>query len=113
MNAYVVRIPETRGEYPSASSLEPPEPWTPTGVFVAETPAQAKRDALDVWAKSLRSGVYSDDWSNLRVRMLFRDVDAPRGELVGGPLYGRAWIRVHEVLEHDGGKCDCDETVAA
>lgn len=119
MNAYLVRIPEERADFPSACDLEPPEPWWPTGIFVAATPAQAKRDALRAWTSS-RSGVYSDDWNALRVRLLERDVDLlgdplPRGELceAASAHFDRLWLRVHEALDHDGRLCDCPEEIAA
>jgi hypothetical protein len=119
MNAYLVLIPEQRCDV-YFGGYEPPEPWYPTGVFIAETPGQAKRDALYEWANAPRSGVYHDDWTNLRVRLLGRDVaglsSIRRGELSQSDnpgLYDRAWFRVHEVLDHDGRPCDCPEDEVA
>lgn len=115
MNAYVVRIPEERT---SQRYYEPPEPWWPIGVFLAETPAQAKRDALDAW---IGSGVERDDWNALRVRLLRydirvydgesgSDVEARRGEVpFGDPLAETLWLRIHELDDHGGASCDCPE----
>lgn len=112
MNAYLVRIPEERGEFYSGG-YEPPEPWWPIGIFVAETRAQAKADALSTWTHSPRSGVYGDDWRHLRTNLLAADVAAERGEYVTGPLFGPLWLRVHEVLDHAGASCACPEVEVA
>jgi hypothetical protein len=107
VNAYLVRIPELRSEYYSGG-YEPPEPWFPTGIFCAETPAQAKYDAIEDWAGGTRSGVYHDDWPSLRVNLLRKDVSYERGELNDDE--SDLWGRVHEVLVDHGGKaCDCPE----
>lgn len=108
MNAYLVRIPEERADIPSACSLEPPEPWWPTGIFIADTPAQAKTDALRAWSSSATTGVYSDDWPSLRVRLLERDVPLPRGECIvvteeNGETYDRLWERVSELIADELG----------
>jgi hypothetical protein len=42
------------------------------GVFVAETPAQAKRDALREFNNDC-------EWLDLRVRLLVKGIDLPRG----------------------------------
>lgn len=67
MNAYAVRIPEMRD---GRGYDEPPEPWMPCGIFVAESANQAKYMALRSWAGSLSSGVYHDDWIHLRARII-------------------------------------------
>lgn len=67
MNAYAVCIPEMRT---SGCYDEPPEWYMPCGIFVAETANQAKYMALTKWAGQLSSGVYSDDWVNLRARII-------------------------------------------
>lgn len=116
MNAYLVRIREERGAlYFGGDLYEPPEPWFPIGVFVAATRGQAKADALSTWSHSSRSGVYEDDWPNLRTNVLAHDVellnpaDVSRGEYETGPLHNFFWLRVHEVLDHGGARCTCPE----
>lgn len=125
MNAYVIRTKDER-EYVEPvldDGSGPSFPYWPTGIFVASTPAQAKRDALTVWSNwQLRSGVETDDYPNLRARILFHDVDlvvsgVDRGELPfeldEDSFYGRCWGRLHEVLDHDGKSCDCPVEEAA
>lgn len=108
MNGYVVYIPELRSEIPSMASLEPPESWYPADIFAAETPGQAKSDALREWTSGLRSGVYSDDWPSLRVRLLERNVPLKRGRVTldvgrGGTkpderVYNNLWWRASGIL---------------
>ena len=78
MNAYAVCIPEERTDY--GGWYEPPEVGVPLGIFIAETPGQAKRDALRAWTQR-RMGVYSDDYTALRVRKLSALKVGRRGEV--------------------------------
>lgn len=112
MNAYLVRIPEERSAY-AYGNYEPPEPWWPTGVFIAETRGRAKVLALTNWT-SRSTGVETDDFNSLRTNLLARDVDllnpdVRRGEYETGPLFNFLWLRVHEVLDHGGARCTCPE----
>ncbi len=67
MNAYAICIPEMRN---GRGYDEPPEPYMPCGIFIANTGNEAKYMALVSWANSLYSGVYHDDWINLRARII-------------------------------------------
>jgi len=78
MNAYAVCIPERRETY-DYYRIDPPESYVPIGVFAAETRGQAKADALRSFCDEVQSGVYSDDWTQLRTRLLARNVRRPRG----------------------------------
>jgi hypothetical protein len=51
---------------------EPPEPYRACGVFCADTPGQAKHDAV---------GHFNNDveYREFRIRLLARDLDLPRG----------------------------------
>lgn len=69
MNAYAVCIPEIRTTY-DYYQVEPPETYFPCGIFLAETAGQAKADALRSFTEDIRSGVFDDDWTSLRVRKI-------------------------------------------
>jgi hypothetical protein len=84
---FAVCIPEMRAHY---AFEEPPEYGVPLGIFVAETPAQAKRDALRAWTQR-SMGVYSDDWPALRVRKLGETDAYERGELPAESSWWLAW----------------------
>lgn len=107
MNAYLVTIPETR-EYVEDAIMDdgsgPLGHWQPTGIYVAETPGQARRDALTDWTNRPRTGVYEDDFLSLRARLLVKDVELERG---CADHVDPLWLRVHEVEDHGGGACDC------
>lgn len=49
-------------------------PYLPIAPVLAETPGQAKRMFLDEFANRGSSGVYGDDWTSLRVRLLAKDI---------------------------------------
>ena len=106
MNAYVVRMNEER-EYVEPvmdDGSGPRIPYLPIAPVVADTPAQAKRLFLREFTHRSRSGVYTDDWTSLRVRLLARDVDGKPGV---DETNEALWLRVHEVDDHGGKPCDC------
>lgn len=81
LNAYMVRTKDERtyvepilddGSGPSLTC------W-PMAPVVAESPAQAKALFLSEFSQGLNSGVERDDYPNLRVRTLLKNVDLPRG----------------------------------
>ena len=95
MNAYVVKTKDSR-EYVEPILDDGTGPvfdcW-PMSPVVAATPAQAKKIFLDAYQRG-NTGVYSDDWPNLRVRLLFKDVGLPAG------LYeqdAKFWDRISEL----------------
>jgi len=51
---------------------DPPESYRAIGVFAAETPGQAKADALREFNNDV-------EWTDLRVRIAYRGVTAERG----------------------------------
>ena len=111
MNAYVVRTSESRvyTEPVMDDGSGPQFDYWPTDVFLAEKPGEAKRDALRLWSQQGGSGVYTDDYQSLRCRLLSRDVEGERGVVEPRhPAYHELWHRVHEVLDHPSGKCDCE-----
>ncbi len=79
MNAYAVAINEQRTWHDWAQ-VDPPETYLPIGVFAAETRGQARWDALRAFCSGPQSAVYEDDFPNLRVRLLARNVRRPRGQ---------------------------------
>jgi hypothetical protein len=108
VNAYVVRTKDERTytEPVMDDGSGPQIPYWPIAPVVAATPAQAKRAFLDEFSRRPRSGVYTDDWTALRVRLLQKDVVLPPGlHEEDGPL----WLRVHELEAHHGSGCDCEE----
>lgn len=108
MNAYVVKTRDRR-EYvepiPGFYGDGPRFPIWPMSPVVAETPAQAKQLFLIEFAHSRsNSGVETDDWTELRVRLLAKDVPVAAG------IYEfdeDLWFRIHEIEQHDGKRCDC------
>ena len=80
MNAYVVCIPEIRD---GSSYGEPPDPGLPISVVAAESRGRAKSLVFRKWVKEYRSGVYSDDFTYIRTRLLARHVRRPEGEYSG------------------------------
>jgi hypothetical protein len=107
VNVYVVKTKDCRTwEEMVCEYGGPTWDYWPHGLFAAATPSQAKRDALHVWSHTLGLGVYSDDFLNLRARLIERDVDLPRGEYKGDEE--RYWLRYHEISEHDGEACSCE-----
>lgn len=84
----------------------PQIPYLPIAPVVAETPAQAKRMFLTEFTRRPNSGVYGDDWNELRVRLLLRDVDVAAGIHEHDV---RFWGRIHELEDHGGGRCDCPD----
>lgn len=116
MNAYVVKTKEPR-EYA--------EDWIdfgddvvggimvpimgvcqPIAPVVAETPAQAKRIFLTEFTSRSRSGVETDDWPSLRVRLLVKGTELSPGV---HEKSDELWGRIHEVEDHGGKPCDCPE----
>lgn len=51
----------------------------PMAPVVAETPGKAKKLFLDAFAQGSRTGVETDDYPNLRVKVLAKGVDLPVG----------------------------------
>lgn len=98
MNAYVVKTKDEREEtIPITDEGQgPTEVYWPHGLFVAETPAQAKADALRAWSR-LHSGVYADDYINLRATLVGRNVPEERGEIAEPAL--DYWLRYEEKCE--------------
>lgn len=90
MNVYVVRTRDTR-EYVEPimdDGTGPSFEYLPIAPVVAETRGQAKRLFLAEFSGRSYSGVYSDDWNELRVRVLARDVDRLAGVYEeDGPLW--------------------------
>lgn len=115
MNAYVVKTKEMRSytEPVLDYGVGPQIPVQPIAPVVAATAAQAKRLFLDEFSHRSDSGVYTDDWTSLRVRLLFRDINVI-GRLVDlrpgvHEENDELWGRIHEVEDHDGLPCDCPE----
>src|SRR4029078_11492462 len=83
MNRYLVRTKDERTyvepvlDYGEGPTLEC---W-PMAIHVAESYGQAKSDFLWKQKQRLDSGVYSDNYLNLRCSLLDHDVPYPRGEL--------------------------------
>lgn len=90
MNAYAVCIPEIRSTY-DYYQTDPSEPYLPCGIFVAETPAQAKADALRSFTAAIQAGVYSDDWPSLRARKIVSRIRRTRGEVGMTDTLWRLW----------------------
>ena len=112
MNVYMVRTRDER-EWTDPITDDgrgPSFPYLPIAPVVAETPAQAKRMFLDEFATRSSTGVYHDDWNELRVRLLVRDTDLQPGLHEG---VAALWFRYHEVVDHGGKPCDCPERDAA
>ena len=108
MNVYMITTKDRRTWTEMISEFGcPGEDYWPHGVFAAETPSRAKSDALYTWSHQLSMGVYSDDFLNLRARLLARDVGAERGEIVY-PDDNAYWLRYHELIEHGGTSCSCE-----
>ena len=91
---YAVCIPELRS--PGGYGPEMYDTFMPMGLFVAESNSHARSLAFGTWASQLSSGVYSDDYVNLRARII--DYEAgwedgeffhalPVGEVNGGGRY--------------------------
>lgn len=82
MNVYLVRTKDARLYTEPVGDYGGPQfEYWPHGVFASSTMGQAKSMALRSWAGDIYSGVYSDDYVNLRVRFLGTDEDAEAGEL--------------------------------
>ncbi len=121
MNAYLVHIPEERLSHYYTGGLEPPEPVWPLEIVCAETLSQARYDFLREMPYRSGSGVETDDWTAIRVRLLAKDVPfgrvcgipEPKGDpekrLPGDEWYYRFWLRIHEIEDHGGKPCDCPE----
>ena len=81
LNAYLVKTKQMR--YYTIPILDdgsgPQEPCWPMSPVVAESPAQAKKFFLDEFAGSRNAGVEYDDWVNLRVSTLAKNVSLPAG----------------------------------
>lgn len=92
MNAYAVCIPEKRTWY-DWYQVDPPETYLPCGIFLAETPGQAKADALRSFCGGPQSAVYEDDWPRLRVRKIPLRLrsDRKRGEVGSTSGLWRLW----------------------
>ena len=108
MNAYVVRTKDRR-EYTEPimdDGSGPRTPYLPIAPVIAETPAQAKRLFLDHFSRDPHSGVYSDDWPRLLVRLLRKNVDNEPGLREDDD---ELWWRVHEVIDHNGAECNASE----
>lgn len=91
--------PEMRTTYYSGDHLDPPEPVWCADTVKASSPAQAKYHFLVDWAGTRgNSSVEWEDWPLLRVRVLSHGDEATEDEL---------WFRIHEILDHAGGSCDC------
>lgn len=110
MNAYMVRTRDMRSytEPVMDDGSGPQIPYQPIAPVVAETPAQAKRLFLDEFTNKLRTGVYEDDWNELRVRLLAKNVSLAAGVRESDDAL---WFRIHEVETHGGKACDCPEPV--
>ena len=107
MNAYVVKTKEPRG-YIEPVLDDGSGPWIPCqpiAPVVAETPGRAKRLFLDEFAYRPRTGVETDDWTAIRVRVLYRDVSLPEGIREDDD---QLWSRIHELEDHAGASCDCE-----
>lgn len=81
MNAYLVQTRDEREYFePITDDGQGPSfPYLPIAPVVAETPAQAKRLFLEEFARRPNSGVYHDDWNELRVRVLAKGVSYTAG----------------------------------
>lgn len=108
MNAYVVQTKDVRSyTEPVLDDGSGPEiPYQPISPVVAETAAQAKHLFLTEFAHRPRTGVYSDDWTSLRVRLLARDVPWSQGVHEDNDFL---WGRIHELEDHAGKSCSCVE----
>lgn len=109
MNAYVVRTKDRRDyvEPVMDDGSGPSFEYQPIAPVVAETAGQAKNLFLREFAhRHGRNGVETDDYPNLRVRLLERDYDAPAGVVEES---AHLWMRIHEVEDHGGAICDCPE----
>ncbi len=106
MNAYTVKTSEMRAytEPVMDDGSGPRILCWPMSPVVAETPGQAKKLFLDEFSHQPRSGVETDDWTSLRVRLLYRDVPLPRGVREDDHAL---WARIHEIEDHHGRPCDC------
>ena len=81
LHAYLVKTSEAR-EYVEPimdDGSGPSHPCWPMSPVVAETPGKAKALFLREFAGGQRTGVETDDFPNLRVQLLQRNVDLPIG----------------------------------
>ena len=95
-NAYLVMTKERRTYVePILDDGSGPEfdCW-PMAPVIAESPGKAKTMFLRDFARGRSTGVETDDYPNLRVRLLERSVDLPTGIRDDGWL----WDRISEVL---------------
>ena len=86
---------------------EPPEDVWCGDLFVADSPGKAKVHFL----KHFNSVCWIEDWKNIRVRkvgIVIGMVEGTKGMYnYGNPQFDQFWGRIHEILDHDGKKCDC------
>jgi hypothetical protein len=108
MNAYVVQTKDMRSytEPVLDDGSGPLIPYQPIAPVVAESYAQAKYLFLREFAGSRNAGVYWDDWTDLRARLLYKDYSLDAGVKEDDD---RLWGRIHELEDHDGAECDCPE----
>lgn len=108
MNVYMVKTKDSRTwEEAICEYGGPTWDYWPHGIFAAETRGRAKTAALYIWSHELSLGVYSDDYVNLRTRLLAEGVEVESGE-IGPPEDSKYWLRYHEIEEHAGAPCSCE-----
>lgn len=109
MNAYVVRTKDERSytEPILEDGSGPQIPYLPISPVVAESAGRAKSLFLREFSHRVASGVYDDDWPDLRCRLLRKDVDLPAGVRENDD---DLWGRIHELEDHDGEPCDCEDS---
>lgn len=85
MNAYVVYINEMRDyvEPVLDDGSGPAIPIWPVAPVVAETEGKAKWLFLNEYSHRPRTGVETDDWVSLRVRLIAKDIQLLPGETAG------------------------------
>jgi hypothetical protein len=100
-NAYLVMTKEIRSykEVILDDGSGPDYDWWPMAPVVAETRGKAKSLFIRKYAfNQLHSGVETDDYTNLRTRLLEKDVDLPEGVHEDDK---KLWNKIDVVLHGD------------